>query len=50
MKYYSKNNLFYGVNLRKNETMVIPIIEDVTINDVIEPYEISRYFIVYVFG
>lgn len=44
VKFYSGNDLCYGMHLDKIETIEIPDIQDVTINDAIEFYEINRYF------
>lgn len=44
VKFYSENDICYGWHLDKIETIVIPDIKDITINDAIEFYEIKRYF------
>lgn len=44
VKFYSENDWCYGWHLGKIETMKIPNINDVTINDAIEFFEMKRYF------
>ena len=44
VKFYSENDWCYGWHLDKIETMKIPNINDVTINDAIEFFEMKRYF------
>lgn len=44
VKFYRQNDFCYGQHLDKIETMKIPDIKDITINDAIEFYEIKRYF------
>ena len=44
VKFYSENDWCYGWHLDKIETIEIPNINDVTINDAIEFFEINRYF------
>lgn len=44
VKFYSQNDFCYGLHLDKIETIEVPDIQDVTINDAIEFYEIKRYF------
>ena len=39
-----KDDLFDGLHLDKIEILEIPRMEDITINDAIEFYEINRYF------
>ena len=43
VKFYNENDLCYGWHLDKIETIEIPDIKDITINDAIEFYEIKRY-------
>ena len=43
VKFYSQNDLCYGINLDKIES-INPIYEEISINDAIEFYEIYRYF------
>ena len=44
VKYYSKDDMCYGLHLDKIEVLSLPAFEDVTINDAIEFHEINRYF------
>ncbi len=44
MKYYPSNDFFFGHNLTKIAVIQIPEFSDVTVNDAIEFYEISKYF------
>lgn len=44
VKFFSQNDLCYGLHLDKIETIKIPDSKDVTINDAIEFNEIKRYF------
>jgi hypothetical protein len=44
VKYFEANDLLYGYNLNKIETMEIPEFSSIDINDAIEFYEIKRYF------
>ncbi len=44
VKYYSTNDLLFGYNLSKIETLSIPKFETIDINDAIEFFEIKRYF------
>lgn len=44
VKYYSSNDWAYGQNLDKITTLEIPSYFEITINDAIEFYEISKYF------
>ncbi len=44
VKFYSHIDMCYGLHLDKIETIEIPNINDVTINDAIEFFEIKRYF------
>ncbi|MDR0841457.1 MAG: hypothetical protein LBN26_08785 [Christensenellaceae bacterium] len=44
VKYFEANDMLYGHNLNKIETIVIPDITGIDINDAIEFYEINRYF------
>lgn len=44
VEYFEANDVFYGHNLNKIETIVIPDISEIGINDAIEFYEIKRYF------
>ncbi len=43
VEYFEANDMLYGHNLNKIETMVIPCISEIDINDAIEFYEIKRY-------
>lgn len=43
VKFYSENDLCYGWHLDKIATIEIPDVDDITINDAIEFYEIKRY-------
>ena len=42
--FWGSNNLAYGINLNKIETMEIPEYNSIDINDAIEFYEIRKYF------
>ncbi len=44
VQYYKSNDIFFGHNLRKIETITIPEISQIDINDAIEYYEIKIYF------
>ena len=44
IKYYSQNDLCYGLCFDRIETIEIKSMEEVTINDAIEFYEINLYF------
>lgn len=44
VEFFEENDVLYGHNLNKIETMVIPDITQIGINDAIEFYEIKRYF------
>lgn len=44
VNYFSKNDMAYGLSFNKIETIKIPQIENIDINDAIEFYEIKRYF------
>ena len=44
VKYYSKDDMCYGLHLDKIEVLTLPDFKDVTINDAIEFHEINRYF------
>lgn len=43
VEYFESNDMLYGHNLNKIETIVIPDITEIDINDAIEFYEIKRY-------
>lgn len=44
VKYYSSNDLMYGHNLSKIETLQIPAADKIDINDAIEFFQIEKYF------
>lgn len=44
VKYYSSNDLLFGHNLSKIETMEVPELKDISINDAIEFLQIKKYF------
>ncbi|WP_167956571.1 hypothetical protein [Anaerosporobacter faecicola] len=44
VKYYESNDIFYGYNLSKIESLEIPSFDAISINDAIEYFEIKRYF------
>lgn len=44
VKFYGKNDMCYGMNLDKIESIIIPKFEEISINDAIEYYEIDCYF------
>ena len=44
VEYFKSNDIFFGHNLCKIETMTIPELTQIDINDAIEYYEIKRYF------
>lgn len=44
IEYFKSNDIFFGHNLSKIETMTIPELSQMDINDAIEYYEIKRYF------
>lgn len=44
VEYYSRNDWCYGMNLDKIETLDIPDLKDISINDAIEFHEIRTYF------
>lgn len=44
VKYYELNDILFGYNLSKIESLEIPSIDDISINDAIEFFEIKKYF------
>lgn len=44
VKYYSSNDLLFGYNLSKIETMDVPELNEISINDAIEFFQIKKYF------
>lgn len=42
--FYRHNDLLYGAHLDKIETLTIPDLQDLSINDAIEFYQIKKYF------
>jgi hypothetical protein len=44
VEYFETNDIFFAHNLSKIETMAIPELCQIGINDAIEYYEIKRYF------
>lgn len=44
VEYFESNDLLYGHNFNKIETIKIPDISQINVNDAIEFYEIKRYF------
>jgi len=44
VEYFESNDLMYGYNLDKIETISIPTYDSININDAIEFYEIKKYF------
>lgn len=44
VKYYPSNDLLHGYNLSKIETLQIPSVNEININDAIEFFQIKRYF------
>ena len=44
VKFYSINDLCYGMYLDKITTYVVPTLEDIDINDAVEFYQINLYF------
>ena len=44
VKYYPSNDLCFGHNLYKIETMEIPSFDEIDINDAIEFFQINKYF------